>query len=129
MTRVRTRIRAGASARQERHGGWQPIIRIKEYQMHLNTFRRALAALVLAVLTALTLPVGVAAAALGVTSGAGAGRILAVHGGTVRGLAVPGGYAFRGLPYAAAPTRELRWRPPQPPASWSGIRDATQYAP
>ena len=49
--------------------------------------------------------------------------------GAVRGVAVPGGYAFRGLPYAAPPTGNLRWRPPQPPASWNGIRDATQYAP
>ena len=44
-------------------------------------------------------------------------------------MQVPGGYAFRGLPYAAPPTGHLRWRAPQPPASWSGIRDATQYAP
>ena len=49
--------------------------------------------------------------------------------GAVRGVQVPGGYAFRGLPYAAAPTGDRRWRAPQPPASWRGIRDATQYAP
>ena len=40
----------------------------------------------------------------------------------------PAGYAFRGLPYAAAPTGDLRWRAPRPPASWQGVRDATQYA-
>ena len=51
------------------------------------------------------------------------------HDGAVRGLAVAGGYAFRGLPYAAPPIRNLRWRAPQRPASWRGIRDATQYAP
>ena len=34
---------------------------------------------------------------------------------------------FRGLPYAASPAGERRWRPPQPPAQWSGIRQATQY--
>ena len=33
--------------------------------------------------------------------------------GAVRGLTVSGGYAFRGLPYAAPPTGNLRWRPPQ----------------
>jgi para-nitrobenzyl esterase len=44
-------------------------------------------------------------------------------------VAVPGGYAFLGLPYAAPPTGNLRWRPPAPPAEWHGIRDATQLAP
>jgi para-nitrobenzyl esterase len=34
---------------------------------------------------------------------------------------------FRGIPYAAPPVGNLRWRPPEPPASWSGVRDATQF--
>src|SRR5262245_54055480 len=55
--------------------------------------------------------------------------IVIIEGGAVRGVAVPGGYAFRGLPYAAAPTGNLRWRAPQPPAAWNGVRDATQFAP
>ena len=42
---------------------------------------------------------------------------------------MPGGYAFLGLPYAAPPTGNLRWRPPAPPAGWRGVRDATQFAP
>ncbi len=36
---------------------------------------------------------------------------------------------FRGLPYAAAPVGELRWRPPIPPAPWQGVRQATAFAP
>jgi para-nitrobenzyl esterase len=44
-------------------------------------------------------------------------------------MAVPGGYAFRGLPYAAPPVGNLRWRAPRRPASWTGVRDATQFAP
>jgi Carboxylesterase family len=36
---------------------------------------------------------------------------------------------FLGLPYAAPPVGRLRWRPPQPAAHWSGVRDATQYGP
>ena len=51
-----------------------------------------------------------------------------ITGGEVRGAAVAGGYAFRGLPYAAPPVGELRWRAPRPPRSWHGVRDATQYA-
>jgi para-nitrobenzyl esterase len=49
--------------------------------------------------------------------------------GSVRGLAVPGGYAFLGLPYAAPPTGRLRWRAPQPAPDWKGVRDATGFAP
>ena len=47
----------------------------------------------------------------------------------VRGVAVPGGYAFRGLPYAAAPPEKLRWRAPRAPADWKGVRDASDFAP
>ena len=35
--------------------------------------------------------------------------------------------AFKAIPYAAPPTGELRWRPPQPPASWSGVRSAQTF--
>jgi para-nitrobenzyl esterase len=65
----------------------------------------------------------------GPSSASDGGPIVITSDGAVRGVAVPGGYAFRGLPYAAPPTGDLRWRAPRRPASWSGIRDATQYAP
>jgi para-nitrobenzyl esterase len=55
--------------------------------------------------------------------------IVRTQSGAVRGQTLGTGFAFRGLPYAAPPTGQLRWRAPQPPASWAGIRDATQYAP
>lgn len=38
------------------------------------------------------------------------------------GLAV-----YRGIPFAAAPVGELRWKPPRPVAEWSGVRDATEF--
>jgi len=34
---------------------------------------------------------------------------------------------YRGIPYAAPPVGELRWKPPQPPAPWSGIRECTDF--
>ena len=78
--------------------------------------------------------VAAAASALGARpAGAGSpsdsGPIATLDGGAVRGVAMPGGYTFRGLPYAASPVGHLRWRPPQSPASWRGVRDATEFAP
>lgn len=35
--------------------------------------------------------------------------------------------AFLGVPYAAPPVGELRWKPPQPIAKWNGSRSATQF--
>ena len=34
---------------------------------------------------------------------------------------------YRGIPYAVAPVGNLRWRPPQPVASWDGVRKAEQF--
>lgn len=40
-----------------------------------------------------------------------------------------GVFVYRGIPYASPPLRALRWRPPVPPARWSGVRQATEFAP
>jgi para-nitrobenzyl esterase len=59
---------------------------------------------------------------------AGAPRARTTHG-VVQGLALPSGVrSFRGIPYAAPPVRELRWRPPQPARSWQGVRLADRFA-
>ena len=47
-----------------------------------------------------------------------------LEGGTQRGIRV-----FKGIPYAAPPIGALRWKRPQPPAPWTGMRDATQFSP
>ena len=47
--------------------------------------------------------------------------------GTLAGSRENGVLVFRGVPYAAAPTGELRWRAPQPVADWPGIRAASAH--
>ena len=102
--------------------------------MNTTHSRRALPAAICAALTVLAAPAAPAAPAATAADGPVAARgpvdapIVNIEGDAVRGVAVASGYAFRGLPYAAAPTGDLRWRPPQPLASWNGVRDATQFA-
>jgi para-nitrobenzyl esterase len=37
-------------------------------------------------------------------------------------------FIYKGIPYAAPPVGELRWKPPQPPASWPGVRACTEFS-
>ena len=52
-----------------------------------------------------------------------------LEGGLVRGTVEDGLSVFRGIPYAAPPVGNLRWRPPQPAPKWDGVRPATDYGP
>jgi len=58
-------------------------------------------------------------------------RVAKTENGMVRGL--PGNdprvTSFKGIPFAAPPVGENRWRAPQPAADWEGIRDAYAFAP
>jgi para-nitrobenzyl esterase len=50
-----------------------------------------------------------------------------VDGGLLQGFRDGGLAIYRGIPYAAPPVGELRWRPPQPAAKWDGVRAANGW--
>ncbi len=48
--------------------------------------------------------------------------------GKVRGERMSDSCVWRGIPFAAPPIGELRWRSPKPHPGWSGVRDATEFS-
>jgi len=60
-------------------------------------------------------------------SAADAPTLAHIHSGDVRGVAADGVIGFKGIPFAQPPIGALRWRPPQPPVPWTGIRDASEF--
>ena len=55
--------------------------------------------------------------------------VVATDHGPVRGAKTTHGWSFLGIPYAAPPVGDLRWRPPQSAPCWSDALDATKPAP
>lgn len=55
-------------------------------------------------------------------------REVTAENGTLLGIPCgwPGITAFYGIPYAAPPVGDLRWRAPQPAADWDGVRDCAR---
>jgi para-nitrobenzyl esterase len=54
---------------------------------------------------------------------------VAVEPGFVQGTSEDGLANYRGIPFAAPPVVDLRWRAPQPAAKWPGVRQATNFDP
>jgi para-nitrobenzyl esterase len=52
-----------------------------------------------------------------------------VEGGALEGMMIDGLKVFRGIPYAAPPVGNLRWKPPQPGPAWDGVLSATSFSP
>jgi para-nitrobenzyl esterase len=63
-----------------------------------------------------------------VVAKAAEGPVVKTANGKVEGFIQNNVAEFLGIPYAAPPVGKLRWQPPQPAASWGGIRQATTYA-
>lgn len=57
------------------------------------------------------------------------GPVVRVEQGRLAGTTQDGVAAWRGVPYAAAPLGDLRWRPPQTAARWGGVRAASELSP
>lgn len=49
--------------------------------------------------------------------------------GKLQGVQIDGVFAWKGIPYAKPPVGPLRFRAPERPDSWEGIRDASSFAP
>ncbi len=55
--------------------------------------------------------------------------VLTIDGGQIQGVSadVKGVFVFRGIPYAAAPIKENRWKAPQPVVPWDGVYLARRF--
>ena len=54
-----------------------------------------------------------------------------VENGAVRGVsgADPRVISYKGIPFAAPPVGDLRWRAPQPARDWTGVLDCSRFGP
>lgn len=55
--------------------------------------------------------------------------VVAIEQGKLTGVRRDDLNIFKAIPYAAPPVGELRWKPPQAPDAWEGVRDATAFGP
>ena len=52
-----------------------------------------------------------------------------VEGGMVQGTVEDGLTVYKGIPFAAPPVGDLRWKAPKPVIPWEGVKKTTQFAP
>ena len=66
-------------------------------------------------------------AAMGVGTTAQQPRVVRVDSGELQGVLDDGVVSYKGIPFVAPPVGDLRWRPPQPAAAWTGVRQAAEF--
>ncbi|HWX42998.1 MAG TPA: carboxylesterase/lipase family protein [Blastocatellia bacterium] len=72
---------------------------------------------------------GISLAASG-SGGASAGNdVVRVDGGQISGTSADGVGIYKGIPFAAPPVGDLRWKPPQPVLKWDGVRKCETFGP
>jgi len=80
----------------------------------------------------LGLGLALAWASLAVPVSAAGDPVVSVESGKLQGVAENGPSPlriFRGIPFGAPPTGDLRWREPQPVHPWTGVRNAKEFGP
>ena len=71
----------------------------------------------------------VVSALLGLLCANLASAAVTIETGQVEGTARDGMTVYLGIPFAAPPVGDLRWRAPQPAAKWTGVKSASAFAP
>src|SRR3974377_1142375 len=56
-------------------------------------------------------------------------RVTVANGSLEGKQEVSGVRSFKGIPFALPPIGALRWKPPQPPKNWQGVRKADKFGP
>jgi para-nitrobenzyl esterase len=63
----------------------------------------------------------------GIANAKQATAVVRVDSGQLQGVVEDGVVSYKGIPFATPPVGELRWRPPQPVAPWTGVRQASEF--
>lgn len=79
------------------------------------------------ILAALSMPSATGGLAKAAPANGSPGPVIKIDSGVLQGVRQGGLMAFKGIPYAAPPIGDLRWRPPVAAKPWSGIRPATKF--
>jgi para-nitrobenzyl esterase len=57
------------------------------------------------------------------------GDAIRIEGGSISGVTANGVRSYKGIPFAAPPVGDLRWKAPRPVIAWQGVRKGDEYGP